>query len=183
MKKTTQLFLAMMAMTAIAFTSCGGGSNDPKTVVKNFFEKLSKKDVDGAAKYATASSKSTLDMMKKGLEMADKMPKESKEKDPSEEFKNMEFGEARISGDTAYVPVGKKGEKTSDIPLVKEDGKWKVDFSMGTLMKMGNDGKDDSMEDLDHLDSDSVKQEVNRLTDSITQNLDSVLPETKTPKQ
>lgn len=177
MKKTTQLFLAVAAMATIVFASCSGGANEPKAVVKAFFEKLSKKDVDGAAKHATASSKSTLDMMKKGLEMADKMPKESKEKDPAEEFKNMEFGEARISGDTAYVPVGKKGEKMSDIPLVKEDGKWKVDFSMGTLMKMGNDEKDtEGVNEMENLNSDSVNQELNRMTDSITQRLDTVTP-------
>ena len=73
MKKITQSLLALAAI-AIVFASCGNkaSSSDPKVVLKEFFERLSKKDIDGAAKLATKDSKSTLDMMKKGLDMAEK---------------------------------------------------------------------------------------------------------------
>ena len=63
-----------------------------------------------------------------------------KENDPTEKFKDIEIGEARIEGDNAYVPY-KVTLMTSriDFPLKKEDGAWKVDFSMSTMMKMGWD--------------------------------------------
>lgn len=173
MKKVTQLFLAVAALATIVIAGCKGGSSDPKAVLTAFFEKLAKKDIDGAAKYATKASKSTLDMMKKGLEMAEKMGQDAKEKDPTEEFKNLEFGDAKISGDSATVTVTKKGEEPFDFPLVKEDGSWKVDFSMATLMKMGKEkGEMESMEELEGVSSDSVNKEVQKMADSIIQNID-----------
>ena len=145
MKKIFSFFLLAIVVGSIS-TGCGGGgmSNaSPKEVLVAFFEKLSKKDIDGATKLATKDSKATMDMMKKGLDMAEKMKDQIKDKeDPTEEFKNMEVGEAKINGDNATVSVkNKKKEEEVEFPLKKEDGAWKVDFSMGTLMKMGMDQK------------------------------------------
>ena len=76
MKKTMQSLLVGTLM-AFMLVSCGNkaASSDPKVVLKEFFERLSKKDIEGATKLATKDSKSTLDMMKKGLDMAEKMEK------------------------------------------------------------------------------------------------------------
>jgi hypothetical protein len=170
MKKIFSFLLLAIAMGSIS-TGCGGGgmSNaSPKEVLVAFFEKLSKKDIEGATKLATKDSKSTMEMMKKGLEMADKMKDQIKDKeDPTEEFKNMEVGEAKINGDMATVAVkNKKKDEEVEFPLKKEDGAWKVDFSMTTLMKMGMDQKnkragemgDDSMRGMDGVDSASIQQ-------------------------
>jgi hypothetical protein len=171
MKKIFSFLLLAIAMGSIS-TGCGGGgmSNaSPKEVLVAFFEKLAKKDIDGATKLATKDSKATMDMMKKGLEMAEKMKdqvKDSKE-DPTEEFKNMEVGEAKITGDNATVSVkNKKKEEEVEFPLKKEDGAWKVDFSMATLMKMGMDQKnkrnemngDDGMKGMGEVDSASIQK-------------------------
>jgi Domain of unknown function (DUF4878) len=150
MKKLMNVFVIAAAFTMITVSCKNGGavSNDPKAVLVAFFEKMSKKDIDGAAKLATKDSKTTMDMMKKGMEMAEKMkdqmPKD--EKDPAEEFKNVEIGEAKIDGDAATVAFkNKKQDVSFDFPLKKEDGGWKVDFSMATLMKMGMDAKNKGM--------------------------------------
>ena len=49
--------------------------------------------------------------------MAEKMEKENPqdkpEKDPTEDFKNVEFGDAKINGETATVPV--KNKKDNDV--------------------------------------------------------------------
>ena len=115
MKKIFSFFLLAIAMGSIS-TSCGGGgmSNaSPKEVLVAFFEKLAKKDIDGATKLATKDSKSTMDMMKKGLDMAEKMKDQIKDKeDPTEEFKNMEVGEAKINGDNATVSVKNKKKES-----------------------------------------------------------------------
>jgi Domain of unknown function (DUF4878) len=150
MKKLMNVFVIAAAFTMITVSCKNGGavSSDPKAVLVAFFERMSKKDIDGAAKLATKESKTTMDMMKKGMEMAEKMkdqmPKD--EKDPAEEFKNVEIGEAKINGDAATVAFKNKKQNVSfDFPLKKEDGGWKVDFSMGTLMKMGMDAKNKGM--------------------------------------
>jgi len=150
-------------------------------VLVAFFEKLSKKDIEGATKLATKDSKATMDMMKKGLDMAEKMKDQIKDKeDPTEEFKNMEVGEAKINGDNATVAVrNKKKEEEVEFPLKKEDGAWKVDFSMATLMKMGMDQKnkhnamdgEDSMRGMEGVDSASI-QEGLKVMDSALKKVD-----------
>lgn len=170
MKKIFSFLLLAIIMGSLS-TGCGGGgmSNaSPKEVLVAFFEKLAKKDIEGATKLATKDSKSTMDMMKKGLDMAEKMKDQIKDKeDPTEEFKNMEVGEARINGDVATVAVkNRKKDQEVEFPLKKEDGAWKVDFSMATLMKMGMDEKnkrahetgDDSMNGMEGMDSASIQK-------------------------
>lgn len=135
-------FLVLGSAFAVIVAGCKGKgpANDPKAVVVAFFEKMAKKDLDGAAKLATKDSKAALDMMKKGMDMAEKMKTEKPEEDPMAGFKDVEFGDAKITGDAAVVPITNKKEKeTIEFPLKKEDGSWKVDFSMSTLMKMGMD--------------------------------------------
>jgi hypothetical protein len=172
MKKIFSFLLLAISMGIIS-TGCGGGSMSnasPKEVLVAFFEKLSKKDIDGATKLATKDSKSTMEMMKKGLEMADKMKDQIKDakEDPTEEFKNMEVGDAKINGDVATVAVrNKKKDQEVEFPLKKEDGAWKVDFSMTTLMKMGMDeknkragemGNNDPMSGMEGMDSASIQK-------------------------
>lgn len=135
--------LFLFAGAAMLIVSCNnkGAGSDPKAVLVEFMKRLSEKDIDGAAKLATKDSKAALDMMKKAIDMGEKMKGEVKEEeDPTADFKDVEIGEAKINGETALVPFKSKKEKESiDFPLKKEDGAWKVDFSMATLMKMGKD--------------------------------------------
>jgi hypothetical protein len=101
-----------------------------------------------------------------GESMKDKMG-DVKEKDNAEDFKNMVVGDAKIDGSNATVSVtNKKKNETVEFPLKKEDGSWKVDFSMGTLMKMGmdkakEDGTEINPEDIDKMkdfNMDSLKK-------------------------
>ncbi|HOZ67906.1 MAG TPA: DUF4878 domain-containing protein [Chitinophagaceae bacterium] len=168
MKKLNILLAAIALMTAI-FTGCSGSAGDPKSVLVAFFDKMSKKDLEGAAKLATKESKPTLDMMKKAMDMGEKFKDaNTKEEDPADEFNNMEIGEAKISGDEATVSVtNKKKKETFDFPLKKQDGGWKVDFSMATLAKMGMD-KAKKEGDMDQKDIDDLK---NFNMDSLNQGL------------
>lgn len=160
-----------VAVTALIITGCKGKdgvADNPKAVLVAFFERMAKKDLEGAAKLATKDSKSTMDMMKKAMDMAEKMKgTEKTEEDPAEDFKNMVVGDAKIDGSNATVSVtNKKKNETVDFPLKKEDGSWKVDFSMGTLMKMGmdkakEDGTEINPEDIDKMkdfNMDSLKK-------------------------
>ena len=179
MKKLNLLLAAIVLMTAI-FTGCSGSAGDPKSVLVAFFDKMSKKDLEGAAKLATKESKPTLDMMKKAMDMGEKFKDaNTKEEDPAEEFNNMEFGEAKINGDEATVSItNKKKKETFDFPLKKQDGGWKVDFNMATLAKMGMDKnrKDGEMNEKDM--EDLKKFNMDSLTDGLKK-LDTVLKSIK----
>lgn len=172
---------------ALVLTGCKGkdkAGGDPKTVITAFFEKMAKKDIDGAAKLCTKESKSTMDLMKKGMEAAEKMKESGATTKEDDDFKDMEIGEAKIDGDNATVSVtNTKKKETVEFPLKKEDGEWKVDFTMGTLMKMGMDSQKNGGEDMfkdedltdttgmkemkDFMDSDTLKNELNKLKDEL----------------
>jgi Domain of unknown function (DUF4878) len=149
MKKIIPAFFVAAAITllAIGCKSKGGAvANDPRAVLVSFFERLAKKDIEGAAELATKDSKGVMMMMKTGMDMMEKMKDNPlmkdnasmKQNDPMDEFKNLEIGDAKINGDEATVAFkNKKKNEAFDFPLKKEDGGWKVDFSMATLMKMG----------------------------------------------
>jgi len=189
MKKITNRYYVIAIAIKLLISSCKGKDkkveNDPKAVVTAFFEMMSKKDMDGAAKLATKESKGTLDMMKKAIDAAEKMGmKDSKEKDdPAEDFKNMVIGEAKIDGDNATVSVTNKAKDdgAKEFPLKKEGGEWKVDFSMATLMKMGMDqagktgnnsdttGGMDKLKDL--MNSDTLKKALQGL-DTLMKEID-----------
>ena len=171
MKKLITVFFIATAITLVLIGCKGKDSvaNDPRAVLTSFFERISKKDIEGASKLATKDSKSTMDMMKMGMDMAEKMKdKMTKEqKDPAEEFKNVEIGEAKINGNDATVAFkNKKNDTSFDFPLKKEDGSWKVDFSMSSLMKMGMEqaGKTGGTE---NMSSDSLTKGLKQLQDSI----------------
>ncbi|MFM7671680.1 MAG: hypothetical protein ACKO6Q_03675 [Bacteroidota bacterium] len=123
----------VFAAISLFVISCSGG-DDPTSSLKSFFEKISKKDIDGAAKFATKGSKTTLDLLKKGVEAS-----EDEKSDPND-LKDLEYGKPTINGTTATISVtNKKDKSTVDFTMKKEDGAWKVDFTMETLMKMGKD--------------------------------------------
>ncbi|MCF3109844.1 DUF4878 domain-containing protein [Niabella sp. CC-SYL272] len=175
MKKIIQLLPVALLLVA-GIVGCQS-SNDPKAVLVHFFELLAKKDIDGAAKLATKDSKSTLDMIKKGMDMAQKMDTAAQKTDPAKEFRDVEFGDPRISGDTAYVKVSSKSKKQdpSEISLVKEDGQWKVDFSMAALMKMGMNKMQESggAEGLEHPNvSPEQVEQAQKMADSVLKNMD-----------
>ncbi len=173
--------LFLFAGAALLFVSCNnkGAGSDPKAVLVEFMKRLSEKDIDGAAKLATKDSKATLDIMKKAI---DKMKDDAKaeEEDPTADFKDVEIGEAKINGETALVPFKSKKEKESiDFPLKKEDGAWKVDFSMATLMKMGKDkaGQDGGVDGMNESGED-----VNVSAEDIQKSMQSVDSLMKDPK-
>lgn len=181
----------LFALTCVALLStiiigCKGkdsvNGGDPKTVLIAFFERMSKKDLEGAAKLATKDSKSTMEMMKKAMDMGETMKDKMgdgkvEETDPAEEFKNMKIGEAKIDGDNATVSVSNpsKDDRTFDFPLKKEEGLWKVDFSMSTLMKMGmneanknmnNNNFDTEGDEYNPMDTSFSMEQLNKLMNS-----------------
>ena len=185
MKKIAIVTL-MAGFIALLITGCKGkdkaAGGDPKTVLTAFFEKMAKKEIDGAAKPCTKDSKGTMGLMKKGVEAAEKMKGKEGEVKEEDDFKDMLVGDAKIDGDNATVSVtNTKKKETVEFPLKKEDGDWKVDFTMSTLMKMGMDAKKDKGEDLFKEEdiTDTTLNELKDLGDTLKQKLDEMKNELK----
>lgn len=156
-----RILTATLFLFTVSLFSCKSGG-DPKVVLGDFFDALSKKDIVKARTLATADSKSMLDMMEMGLKMAKDEPV-----DPQFDKSNLEMGEPKIEGDKATVEVKeKKSGESMKYTLKKEEGKWKVAFDKATMMEMGseqlgNEGVENIEEELDEINVDSLKNAVN----------------------
>jgi hypothetical protein len=177
MKKTFVKFLALAVIVA-GMIACKGGGGDPKSVAKNFFEALKTMNIDEAAKYATKDSKSMLDLMKMGMNMA---PKNMDSLKAEMSKQKIEYSDPVITGDEATLSVTVDGKEKTDFKLKKEDGLWKVAFDKNSLMKTGMEkmeehGASDSdmkeaQDALNGLNSDSVKnalKEAGETLDSVS---------------
>src|SRR6185437_4557940 len=134
-----KIFILTVATFLIIFSGCqSAGSGNPKDILNNFFTALSKKDFDGAKKYATKDSDGMISMMQMGMENMQGMNNSHSDK-MLEMINNMNMGDAVINGDNATVTVtDKKSNESTDFLLKKENGDWKVAFDMSTLMEMAN---------------------------------------------
>lgn len=162
-----KVLLAAFAAVLIMFTSCKSGG-DPKAVLSEFFTKLGKKDLEGARKLATTDSKQMLDLMEMGMKSAD-----TKDFDKFAEGK-MEYGEAKIDGDKATVPVKElsNGETTNYI-LKKEGGAWKVAFDKATMMEIGTQKMNEGGVNM----SDSIANAIDQIKQMDTDSLADALKE------
>lgn len=163
-----RIFLALAIVSGTMLIGCKSGSNDPKGVLAEFFEALSEKDMDKARSLATEDSKTMLDLMDTGMKMA-------KDTASDEKFSpaNLQYGEVKIDGDRATVPVTEKSSgETLNYTLKKEKGQWKVAFDKETMMTMGmekmnekgmdaGDMMDNTLDEIQQMDQDSIKNMIN----------------------
>lgn len=168
-----KIILSAVIILAIGATGCKSGSDDPKGVLMSFMDALGKKDIEGAKKYATKDSEAMLGMIQMGMSMA---PKDTK--DSTYDKDNMEFGDAKIEGDKATVPVkNKKSGEITNYTLKKEGGAWKVAFDKATMTQMGTDKMKDmnNGNDMNNtMDSASkMLQDMNQMRDTIATDDDS----------
>jgi hypothetical protein len=105
--------IALVAVIAFAMASCGGGGS-PSSVVRQFHTAVEKGDTKALEKTATAETAALMAMF--GEKAKEGVTENGKIKSTSE----------KISGDTAVVTVTYTNGETTDIDLVKVDGKWKV---------------------------------------------------------
>jgi hypothetical protein len=134
-----KIFAIAVTAFVIILSGCqSAGSGNPKDVLHDFFNALSKKDFDGAKKYATKDSDGMISMMEMGMKNMQQMSNDHTDK-MLEMINNMKMGDAVIDGDKATITVtDNKSRESTDFLLKKEDGNWKVAFDMSTLMEMAN---------------------------------------------
>jgi hypothetical protein len=143
---------------SVFICSCKTSSSDgdPKQALSQFMDALSKKDINTARSLATADSKQVLDMMESVMK---------NDSTASSEYDNstMQFGEAKVEGDKATVPVKEtKSGETINYSLKKEEGKWKVAFDKSTLMTIAMD----KMQEKGTNPMDSIKGQLEKMDDA-----------------
>jgi hypothetical protein len=125
--KTQKLSALVVALVALAFlaAACGGGAgSSPTATVKAFYDAAKARD---AAAIKSTMSKGSLDMMEKFAKMQNKSLDDAlKEPNSSPPPASFEARNEAITGDTATVEVKDEKGNWEKIPLVKEDGKWKI---------------------------------------------------------
>lgn len=166
-----KLIAAALVCTTVFFLSCNStDSNDPKSVLMSFFDALGKKDISAARKLATAESKSMLDMIEMGMKMGGAEQKKEDKYDKSK----MEFGDAKIEGDKATIPVKDKNSgETTNYTLKKESGGWKVAFDKSSMMNMGTDKMKEHGDDMNE-GMDKMKDSMDSLGGKMKEALDSI---------
>lgn len=154
--------LFVVCLLGTMLFGCKSGDGDPKEVLSEFFEALSEKDIAKARTLATEDSKSMLDMLEMGMKMS---------KDTATDMKfdksKMEFGEVKIEGDKATIPVKEKDSGESlNYTLKKEKGDWKVAFDKSSMMTMGMEKMNEqginpadslNMDELNNINVDSLR--------------------------
>lgn len=167
-----KLLIASITFSLIIFAGCKPSVNgNPKEVLNKFFTALSKKDFDGAKKYATKDSDGMISMMQMGMQHMEGMDNSHADK-MLDMINNMKMGDAVVNGDNATVTVtDEKSHESTDFLLKKEDNEWKVAFDMSTLMEMANKKmKEHGMSETDSSNSGNSDKNL----DSATNSLDSV---------
>ena len=164
-----KILLIVLLASSISFPGCKSGANDePKTVLQNFIEALGKKDIKEAKKFATADTQPWLDNLAKVFDT-------TKNKDMKMTVKydnaNMEYGDTKIDGDKASIPVKDKvSGLVTDFPLKKEGNAWKVDMAammqdaIGDRMNLKdlNDSLSTNIDKMNNVNIDSFADEMNK---------------------
>lgn len=148
-----QKFISFLAIAGLLLiVSCNSStktSGDPKQVLTEFFEALSKKDMVTAKKMATQDSEGMINMMQMSIKNMD-APQSSEQFD----LKKLSIGDAVIEGNEAKVPVTKKDDaETMNFILQKENGDWKVAFNFETLARMAQEKMQEKGMNIPNVDS------------------------------
>lgn len=152
-----KILIALLLLSGLFLSACkSGSSGDPKAVLSDFFDALSKKDIEKARTLATEDSKSMLDMMDMGMKMSKDSAKDSKF-----DRSQLEIGEPKIDGDKAVIAVKEKTSgQTMNYSMKKEKGGWKVAFDKNSLMGPNMDKINEATDSLKTMNTDSLRDAI-----------------------
>lgn len=163
-----KIIVATLFLSVAFIFSCNTStSGDPKVVLTQFIDAMSKQDFATAKNLSTTASQPLIAIMETGFKMAgENMKGELSKFDKSK----IEFGEAKIDGDKATIALKENvSGKSNDVQLKKENGVWKVDLGgmMGDMNKLMMDkgvnpidSLQKGMEMLKNVNTDSLKKEM-----------------------
>ena len=108
--------------TPTTTTSSGDPASSPTAALRAYYQAAMNKDIATAKKYLSAG---TMRVMEEGAKKMGKSVDEAFEEGAQTTTVMPEFGSEKITGDTATVDIKAQGA-TVTMPMVKEDGVWKL---------------------------------------------------------
>jgi len=126
-RRRLPLVVLALSLAAALTVGCqkGGSGAAPTDALKAYVEAASKKDTAGMK---SRLSKRSLEMMENGAKALQKNVDDVLKEDYGETAPNpadIKYSNEKVSGDTATVDMTAQGQ-TISMPLVKEDGEWKI---------------------------------------------------------
>jgi len=123
MKKLTGIGIVLLF--TFFFAACGGSSDNPQDVAKDFLKALADKNYDKAKDLGTDNTAMMIGM----IESMAKMAPEGQDTDSGMgDLDAIEWGETKVDGDNATCFYSTPDKKDQKVELKKVDGKWKVDM-------------------------------------------------------
>ena len=150
MKDFKTYIVITTALLAIFLTGCGGGETvkppaaSPSETFKQYVSAYDRKDV---AALKQTFSKGTIKMYENVAQRQRISPDEALESQFDAPLlgdlkSQVEIVSEKIDGDTAIVEIKSKGKENEKIPLVREDGMWKLaldKYAETVIKKMNED--------------------------------------------
>ena len=128
LSKLAALLAGMTLASALVAAGCGG-DDSPEDVVESFYSALGDGD---AEEICSLLSNSAAESAAEDEETCEAGVQKGIDSGAAEEAlgaaDEVEVGEVKEDGDTAEVTVT-FGEEEAQVPLVKEDGEWRIDIS------------------------------------------------------
>jgi len=122
MKKLTGIGIVLLF--TFFFAACGGSSDNPQDVAKDFLKALADKNYDKAKDLGTENTAMMIGM----IESMAKMAPDSLQEEDNADMDAIEWGDTKIDGDNATCFYSSPDKKDQKLDLKKIDGKWKVDM-------------------------------------------------------
>ena len=122
MKKLTGIGIVLLF--TFFFAACGGSSDNPQDVAKDFLKALADKNYDKAKDLGTDNTAMMIGM----IESMAKMAPDSLQEEDNADMDAIEWGDTKIDGDNATCFYSSPDKKDQKLDLKKVDGKWKVDM-------------------------------------------------------
>lgn len=158
-----KVIIPVFAVLAVLFVSACAKSDSPEKTINSFLNAVNAKKWDEAKGFATKESESMIDMVKG---FADMMP------DSASAMKfEIVKDKTKIDGDNAEVTVKDENSNEMAYKLKKQDGAWKVDFTMEALM--GDMSTEDMTQDMNDMSgmSDTTMMMEDMNSDTSMQNM------------
>ena len=122
MKKLTGIGIVLLF--TFFFAACGGSSDNPQDVAKDFLKALADKNYDKAKDLGTDNTAMMIGM----IESMAKMAPDSLQEEDNADMDAIEWGDTKIDGDNATCFYSSPDKKDQKLDLKKIDGEWKVDM-------------------------------------------------------
>ncbi|MCD4793044.1 MAG: DUF4878 domain-containing protein [Bacteroidales bacterium] len=113
--------IGFVLLFSFFMVSCGGSSDNPQDVAKNFMEALTDQDYDKAKDLGTENTIMMIGMIESMASMAP-------EGEEAEDMGEITWGETEIDGDKATCFYSTPDKADQQVDLLKVDGDWKVDM-------------------------------------------------------